>query len=458
MRPRPQWTHLLVCLLLVCLPSSAQNSRKVQRMKQQRTELKNQIDANEHLLRSTRRDVRSQLGNLSLLDAQIAEHQQLMDGIQGEADSLQGDIDRLNREIERLEQELEACKTNYRRAMTFVSHQRLRQSRWTYIFMAKDFRTMYRRMRYASEFSKNQKTRGNMIARKETALREKRATLHAAKSEKDRLIAEGRQTRTALDGKKRERQQIIDQLRGKEADLQAGLTRQRREYNNLNARIDRVIQEEIAAAQARQRERERQRRLERERQEREARRNANKTKPATTAKGKKTGKTTTKTTKKTGKTTAPKTTAPKFREPDTQDRQLSNNFAANRGRLPAPISGSFAVTSRFGRYDVQGLSGVTLDNKGVNLTGRAGAQARAIFQGEVSAVVNLGGTYTVIIRHGDYYSVYSHLQNVGVRRGATVSTGQTLGAVAGDGAGNTMLHFQLRHNTEKLNPLQWIVH
>ena len=99
-----------------------------------------------------------------------------------------------------------------------------------------------------------------------------------------------------------------------------------------------------------------------------------------------------------------------------------------------------------------------LDNKGVNLTGHSGAQARSVFNGEVSAVANMGGTYIVIVRHGDYYSVYSNLSSVSVRRGQQVKTSQTLGAVAGDGAGNTMLHFQLRHNTEKLNPLSWIVH
>ena len=451
-------------LALLCLPLSAQNSHKVRQMKAQRNELKKQIDDNERLLRSTKRDVASQMNNLALLDAQIGEHEKYMAGVQHETDSLGKCIELLNREITTLQNEVLVCKANYRRAMTYVSRTRLQQSRWTFVFMAKDFRTMYRRMRYAAEFSKNQRARGLLIAKKEESLRQKQATLLSAKAEKDRLMAEARNTRATLDQKKQERQAVVDDLSRKQANLQAGISRQRRQYNALNARIDQLIQQEIAAAEQRRRAEEARRRREEENRRRaeEQRRRDEARRQAAAGKGKTTGKNKKKSTSGRGGggsgTSGGSTAKPDFHEPTGADRQLSNNFAANRGRLPAPISGSFAVTSRFGKYEVQGLGGVTLDNKGVNLTGHSGAQARSIFNGEVSAVANMGGTYLVIVRHGDYYSVYSNLAGVSVRRGQQVTTGQTLGAVAGDGSGNTMLHFQLRHNTEKLNPLLWIVH
>ena len=103
-----------------------------------------------------------------------------------------------------------------------------------------------------------------------------------------------------------------------------------------------------------------------------------------------------------------------------------------------------------------GLKGVRLDNKGVNITGKAGAQARCIFDGEVTAVFSFGGYVNVLVRHGSYISVYCNLSSASVRKGQKVSTRQILGKVANDGTGNCMLHFQLRKETTKLNPEVWL--
>lgn len=125
-----------------------------------------------------------------------------------------------------------------------------------------------------------------------------------------------------------------------------------------------------------------------------------------------------------------------------------------------PITGSYAVTSRYGQYNADGLKGVTLDSKGINLTGQPGAKARCVYEGEVSAVANIGGSYIVIVRHGGYYSVYSNLSGVSVRRGQQVNTRQTLGNVARSAAGNCTLHFQLRqkngNTATHINPLPWL--
>ena len=121
-----------------------------------------------------------------------------------------------------------------------------------------------------------------------------------------------------------------------------------------------------------------------------------------------------------------------------------------------PISGAYAITSRYGTYNVPGLRGVRLENKGINLTGHRGAEARSIFTGEVVTVANFGGSYTVIVRHGNYYSVYNNLASVSVRRGQRVKTAQHLGRVATDATGNCVLHFQLRYKTSTLNPQSWL--
>jgi septal ring factor EnvC (AmiA/AmiB activator) len=136
----------------------------------------------------------------------------------------------------------------------------------------------------------------------------------------------------------------------------------------------------------------------------------------------------------------------------SEDRRLSGNFESNRGVLPMPITGSYRIVSHFGQYNVEGLSNVTLDNKGINIKGQPGAYARSIFDGEVSAVFSFGGTMVVMVRHGSYISVYCNLASVSVHKGQKVSTRQTLGKVGQD----DILQFQLRRETAKLNPESWL--
>ena len=134
------------------------------------------------------------------------------------------------------------------------------------------------------------------------------------------------------------------------------------------------------------------------------------------------------------------------------DRMLNGGFEANRGRLPMPISGGYRIVSHFGQYNVEGLKGVTLDNKGINILGKPGCVARSIYDGEVSAVFGYGGMWNVLVRHGAYISVYCNLKSVSVHKGQRVSARQALGAVGSD----NILQFQLRKETAKLNPEAWL--
>ena len=311
---------------------------------------------------------------------------------------------------------------------------------------------MYRRLRYVRDYSKFQRAQGELIARKEAELRKKEQALLATRTQKDRLLAEGRAQQTKLQGQQREREAIVAELGKKQKELQQAVSRQRKQYNALNARIEKLIQQEIAAAERRRKEAEarRRREAERRRKEEEAeRRRAARNK----------GKSKSKSSSSSGRG---KTATPRFNEADKVDRKLSSSFAANRGRLPVPITGGYTLSGRFGRNLVTDLSGVELDNKGVNITGRRGANARAIFDGEVTNIFALSGMYNVIVRHGNYYSLYCNLTSTKVRQGQQVKTGQTLGPIAPDASGNATLHFQLRQEvsgtktTRLLNPESWL--
>lgn len=136
----------------------------------------------------------------------------------------------------------------------------------------------------------------------------------------------------------------------------------------------------------------------------------------------------------------------------TVDRMVSGGFTANKGRLPMPITGRYKIVSHFGQYNVEGLKGVVLDNKGINILGQSGCMARSIYDGEVSAVYGWQGSMLVMVRHGAYISIYCNLKSVSVSKGQKVSTRQALGTVGAD----NILQFQLRKETTKLNPEAWL--
>lgn len=450
----------LVALLLLCLPwcGHAQNSKRIKQMKQESTALKKQIADSENLLRNTKKDIKSQLKNLSVIDGQIVDQTKIVGDYQNEVEALGKDLTAKEAELKKLEQELTACKQKYRRAVLYLNRKRLLQNKWMFVLSAKNFRQMYRRMRYASDYSKYLRAQAETIKQKEEAVSKAREAVHAAKKEKDGLLSEAQGEHKRLEDKKKERQGVISELNKKQSQLTTTIAQQKRKYANLNASIDRLIKQEIAAAEARRKKEEARRKAaEEKRRKEEARARAAREAAAKKNKNTKGGNATAS---KKSSTSTPAKSTPRYEEEDATDRTLSSGFAANRGRLPIPITGSYAITGRYGQYSVEGLSGVSLDSKGINLTGHSGAQARCVYDGEVSAVANVGGTYVVIVRHGSYYSVYSNLSSVAVRNGQSVKTRQTLGAVAGDGSGGCTLHFQLRKRSgstaSHINPLPWL--
>ena len=447
-----------------------QTNRNIRKLQSQQKTLKKDIANKEQMLRSTRKDVNSQLANLRVINAQIEDQQKYVDGIHSELTTLAGSIQGLEQQLSLLENDLNDCKRKYQKAVTYVFRNRMQVSKWQFILSAKNFRQMYRRMRYMTEFSRYQRAQARIIHQKELQVQAKRAELLGVKVEKNKLLVEGQAETRKLQGQQTERQQVVDELNKKQSELQASIAQQRKKAAALDARIDKLIQEEIAAAERRRKaEAERKRKAELARQaqlkrQREQAAAAAAKKAREREEGRQTASSSSSANRATAKARrvvietpeAPRTATPSFNEADNADRALSNNFAANRGRLPIPITGGYAITTHFGSYNVEGLRGVQLDSKGINITGRPGAQARSIFRGEVTSVFPFGGTYNVIVRHGSYLSVYCNLSSISVHRGQEVSARQILGTVATDASGNSTLHFQLRKETSKLNPEAWL--
>ena len=472
------YTLCLFFALGAALP--AQTNKKIQSLQRQQKTLKKKIASQEQMLKTTKKDVNSQLANLQVINVQIEGQQKYVNGIHSELTELATNISGLEQQLRMLELDLADCKRRYQRSVSYMFRNRMQLSKWQFILSAKNFRQMYRRMRYMTEFSRYQRIQAETIRRKEAQVQAKRNELMGVKTEKNRLLEEGKAETRKLQTQQQERQQVVNDLNKRQSELQASIAQQRKKAAALDARIDQLIQQEIIAAERRRKaeaERRRKAELARQAKIKAAREKAAAERRATAAVKKKNDegksiasnkRSTTSTRRNAATSSSRRRTAPSkaenpreektpsFNEADNADRVINGSFAANRGRLPMPITGGYAITRHYGSYNVSGLNGVQLDSKGINITGHAGAHARSVFEGEVTAIFTYSGMYNIIVRHGSYMSVYCNLSSTSVRRGQHVQRGQTLGAVATDASGNCTLHFQLRKETAKLNPEAWL--
>ena len=416
---------LLLFLLLsaACLSLSAQTTPLIRQLQSRQGELQQQIARTDSLLQGTRRDVRSQLNRLSTLTGQIEERRRFIQSLTDDVNRLDREIRTLDTRLRSLQRDLAEKKRRYEASVQYLHKNRSINERLMFILSADNLAQTIRRLRYMREYATYQRLQGEDILKRQAQVEEQRKKLEATRQAQEATLRLRQEERTRLEQQEKQQRQLVGTLQKKQRNLQSEVSRQRREAQQLNNRIDRLIAQEI------------------ERAKREAARQK--------AKAEK---------KSSSSRNRPSTQPMESTSVSAADRQLSGTFASNRGRLPMPITGTYVVVGHYGQYSVEGLRGVRLDSKGIDIQGRPGAQARAIFNGRVVAVFQLNGLYNILVRHGSYISVYCHLSRVTVRQGDEVTTRQTLGTVHSDASrdGYTLLHFQLRKEKEKLNPELWL--
>ena len=418
---------LLLCLTCLFVWNvSAQTTQKIKELESQRNELQQQIAESETLLRSTKKDVKSQLDNLALINGQIEDRKKYIRIIERDVKSLNNDIATLQRQLKSLQRELKEKKDRYEASVQYMYRNKSIQEKLMFIFSADNLSQTYRRLRYVQEYANYQRLQGIEIERKQKQVQAKKAELETTRAAKEKLLKESEAEKKKLEKQEKDKQGILDGLKRKQKGIQNEINKKRKSAQKLNAQIDKLIEAEIEKA--------------RKRADEEARRKAK-------GQDSKSGK-------KPAQPSAGKTgTVDKFNM-NTEDRQLSGSFEKNKGILPMPITGPYVVVGRYGQYAV--TKNVRLDNKGIDIRGKAGAKARAIFDGEVSAIFKYNGLNNVLVRHGNYISVYCNLSSVSVSKGKKVKTKDEIGTIHKDASGNAVLHFQLRKETTKLNPEVWL--
>ena len=442
-------------------------------LKSERAQIKKQIAAQQQKLRKNERDVKQRLQNLMVINTEIADKRRTIDTIRRDITHLDGNITQLNVQLIDLNKELNDRKQKYVKSMRYMHRNRSIQSQLMFIFSAKNFSQMYRRMRFMREYASYQKAQGEEVKAKQAEINQKHKELTATKKQKSNLLYKGEEEKRNLEGKQVEQQNVVNSLQKQQKTIQGIIAAQQKRDAALNAQIDRLVAIEVekarqraiaeakrkAAEEAKRQEAERKRKAEelarkkaelaRKQKEAEAaRRKAeeerNQEERNAIAEAKKLEREVEEAKKEQSK--------PLVYNLDSEDRRISGSFESNRGRLPMPITGSYRIVSHFGQYNVEGLKNVRLDNKGINILGSPGAKARSIFDGEVSAVFSMGGVNGVMVRHGSYISVYCNLSSVSVHRGQKVTARQVLGTVGQD----NILQFQLRKERAKLNPEAWV--
>ena len=424
----------IVLMVLVSISLCAQSTKKIRELEKQHAALQKQISDSESLLQSTKQDVKSQLDNLAVLSGQITDRKQYIETIEKDVQVIQKEISRLKTELNTLERELAEKKKKYEKSVMYMYKNKSVQEKLMFIFSADNLSQMYRRMRYVREYADYQRRQGKEVQRKQYQVSEKQKSLLASRNAKENMLKQGEAEKLKLEAQEKERKALLSALQKKQWEIQHEIKEKRRSANRLNAEIDRLIEMEIEAARKRK-EAEARRKAEAERKQKEAQKE-------TLAENK--------------KAEAPESKVEVYKT-DNEDRRLSDVFEKNKGKLPMPITGAYAIVGHYGKYQVKGLRNVRLDNKGIDIKGKEGAQARVIFDGEVSAIFQYNGLANVLVRHGSYISVYCNLSSVLVKKGSVLKTKDVIGQVHTDATGNTVLHFQLRKETAKLNPELWLI-
>ncbi len=364
----------------------------------------NEINYTNKLLAETRKSQKESENNLVLLGNQINSRQELISDINVEIDMVSKKIRETELIIKIMTDDLNELKASYAKMLQIAWKNRNKNNEIMFLLSSKDFNQSYLRLKYMQQMASYRKRQLLAINSIKAVLERQIEKLNLQKSEHQKLLDEEKVETQNLELAKRQQEKELSKLKGKESDLRKQLAEKNKQKQQLQAAIEKLIAEEVRKSSA--------------------------------SKGK----------ANTGKY-----------ELTPEEKIVSDNFGSNTGKLPWPVTRG-VIVSRFGKQPHPVISGVEIDNKGIDISTTTGSDARAVFDGEVRKVFSIPGTQNaVIIRHGEYLSVYTHLEKVYVSAGDKVIAKQAIGKIHTDESDNkTVLHFEIWKGSATLNPASWL--
>lgn len=409
----PGFILILIPVVLFRFLSFSQESKeKLQKTKKQ---LEEDIRYTSKLLEETHRTKQNSLNKVILLNKQIEKRQSLISAISGEVDQIQVQMELQRRHISTLSEELKKMKNEYAQMIYYAYKNLNSYNRLLFIFSAEDFNQAYRRLLYYQQYSAYRRTQAELIRDAQMTINRKQKELEETKQQKLTLARSEESEKGQLTHEKEEKDKTVQQLSQKEKDLQATLKEKQKTAQKLEHEIEKLITAEIKAAAER---------------------------------AKKTDSRDAKTKMKTVRTEILLT---------NDEQVLSSSFASNKGKLPWP-SEHGVITGRFGEHPHPVLKYVKVKNNGIDISTEKGASVRTVFNGKVSRVMSFPNlNNVVIIRHGEYLTVYSNMENVNVKDGQTVTTKQLIGKIhTNPEDSRTDLHFEIWLGKTTQDPQEWL--
>ena len=453
---------LLASSLLALTPEAAAQGRKsktLQRLEQERKQLLRSIEASDKKLQQLRRDTRNEEQTLRTVKEQVEQRRQVVAVLGNEVSGLQARIDTLSGHIGRLHRREGALLLRYRAALVQLQRINTHIDPVLFVLSSQNPAEARERQRFLSRYSKAVREASVALRTTRTEIEATKAEVGRTHSEKEQLLSLREAEKKKLEAEEQQRAAQVKDLQGKQQVLAQDLSKQKQKAEDLDRKIQAQVEAEIIAAQRRAAE------LQRRREEARRRRQSQRTQPTPPPSTGRSGR-------DKGTTPPPPPPPPADDEPeerraatpggyamDANERALASSFAQNKGRLPAPIRGSYSILRTFGVHQHSEHNRVQVNSSGVDFGVNGDSRAYAVFSGVVSRVFVIPGYGTaVILRHGNYLTVYANLSSVAVSTGSRVSTGQSIGSVGAspDGSSGRLLHFQLWHERTKLNPLAWI--
>lgn len=400
--------HVLLMLLLL-FPATGHSQTK-QELENKKARIQKEIDFTNRQLKLVEKNKNATAEQLNALRKKISLREQLIGTINSEIRTLGGAIATTTREIGQLEGQLQQLRNDYALMIRYAYKNRNVYQQLMFVFAATDFNQAYKRMKYLQQYGLHRRRQATQITQTQTQLSGKKVELEARKNEKTTLRNTEQQQKTTLEKERQQQDKVLKNLTDREKRLRKELADKQAAKRKLDAAIESIIRREIEAARKK-----------------------------ATAAGKK------------------NVTNANVFTLTPEAARLSSSFSGNKGLLPWPVEQG-TITETFGEHPHKELKGIVIKNNGIDIQSARGAAARAVFEGTVSGVVSIPGSgKAVIIRHGEYLTVYSNLSAVSVSAGDKVSTKQRIGTLGESDEGKSgQLHLEIWKNTAKLDPKPWL--
>lgn len=435
---------LLSTVLLLSLQATSQtNEREV--LEKRKQETLREIELLNKQYEDLKKNKKQSLGQLALIQNKIKLRTQLINNINAQVRMIDGNINNAYREMRRLQRDLDTLRMEYAQNVVYAYKNRSNYDFLNFIFSASSFNDALRRVNYLKAYRSYRAQQMEAIVKTEQLYRQKIEELVNSRKEKKMVLEDQTREMSKLVDDKKEQDAVVNSIRKREKEISSLISAKRKQASALEASIKAVVRREIEAAK---KEAERKAKEERDRLAKEN------TKPVTPAEtpAAYTGTSANATAVNKPVTVVKKTES--YLEYNKEDLALGTNFETNRGKLPFPVDNGY-VAIGFGPYTVPGTN-LKGSQDFITIASPEGSAVKAVFDGEVASVFDVGGMSAVTIRHGKYFTTYSNLASVTVSKGQQVKTGQVIGRVGTNLEGEGQIDFILTRETQMLNPALWL--